>query len=319
MAEAFVIAVVGATATGKSDLADRLALRYRSAVISADSMQVYRGMDIGTAKLDEHSRLSPHFGIDIVEPDQAYSAAQFQEYARPLIERYLSREVCPIVCGGTGLYVRAALDDLHFPAGDQVGNVVRAKWTQYADELGDEALYRELKQRDPDSASVLHAHNRKRVIRALEMYEQGESYFEQASHFADRTPYYPTCYIGLDIERSELYRRINARVDDMLAHGLVEEARTLYAHGLRDTYTARSAIGYKELFSHFEAETTLEEAINRIKRHSRRYAKRQCTWFRSDPRVQWIPADGLDQEAVMERAIDIIEAYTAKENDETVV
>ena len=315
----FVVAVVGATATGKSDLADRLAARFGSAVISADSMQIYRGLDIGTAKLATNQRRAPHFGIDIVDLNQAYSAAQFQRYARSLIDRYLAQQTIPVVCGGTGLYLRAALDDMRFPAGEQLDNEPRIRWTAFAQQHGEDALFAQLKQRDPASAALLHPHNRKRVIRALELYEGGESYAQQAAHFKERTAWYRTCSIGLTMDRALLYRRIDERVDDMLAQGLVDEAYALFEAGLADTYTARHAIGYKELFAYFEKTCTLEEAIEAIKRHSRRYAKRQSTWFRDDARVQWIEVDGIEGDALERRALEIVEDFKAKGIDEDCV
>jgi len=307
MAERRVIAVVGPTATGKSALADALAKQYDSCVISADSMQIYRGLDVGTAKTKPQQQSIPHYGIDIVDLSEAYSAAQFQEYARERIDHSHKQGRIPVLCGGTGLYVRAALDQMHFPAGGQLDNEVRQRWERFLREHGEAALFSELSVRDPKSAGILDVANHKRVIRALEMHESGDSYYEQAIRFKNRVALYPTCYIGLNVAREELYRRIDSRVDRMIENGLVEEASSLKEAGLASTYTAQHAIGYKELFRAFEGECSIEEAVEDIKRHSRQYAKRQLTWFRSDSRIQWIDATDKSREALMHEAVRIVD------------
>jgi len=302
-----VIAVVGPTASGKSALADALAQRFDSCVISADSMQVYRGLDVGTAKLKQEEQNVPHYGIDIVELSEPYSAAQFQGYARHLIDESHTSGRTPVVCGGTGLYIRAALDDMRFPPGGQLDNPVRERWQAFLAEHGEETLYEQLRECDPQSAGVLDAANHKRVIRALEMYESGDSYYEQAIHFKDRKSFYPTTYIGLDVPREELYKRIDLRVDAMIQNGLIEEARGLLDLGLAETYTAQHAIGYKELFRAFADECSIEEAVEDIKRHTRQYAKRQLTWFRGDSRIQWIDGTHDDLEVLLSEAVRIID------------
>ena len=310
MALPFVISVVGPTAVGKSELADVLAQTQQSCVISADSMQIYRRLDIGTAKMSADQMSVPHFGIDIVELTEPFSAAEYQSYARPLIESFLKASLKPVVCGGTGLYVRAALDDMRFPAGNQRDNPIRDTWQNYLDVYGEDALHAELLARDPQSAEVIDKHNHKRVIRALEMYAVGASYHQQAIKFKERTAYYPTCYIGLRMEREALYRHIDNRVDAMLRAGLIDEAQQLKDSGLDVTYTARHAIGYKELFRAFSGEISLDQAVEDIKRHSRRYAKRQMTWFRGDPRIRWIDVEGLTSQQIRRRAARIINRYS---------
>jgi tRNA dimethylallyltransferase len=309
MRNPFVIAIVGPTATGKSALADALAERLGSFVMSADSMQVYRGFDIGTAKTPSTERKTVHYGLDIVDQDEAFNAEAFQAYGRAIIEEALASGLFPIVCGGTGLYVRALLDRMEFPGGGQLDNPVREKWQSFLDTEGDEALFTRLSEVDPDSAAILHPHNHKRVIRALEMYEQGVSYAEQAAGFKERVEQYPTCCLGLGLARKELYRRIDARVDAMIESGLTDEARELYDAGASTTYTARHAIGYKELFRHFAGELSHDEAVEEIKRNTRRYAKRQLTWFKSDERIQWIEVDTLEMNELVARATALIEEF----------
>ncbi|MCL2491692.1 MAG: tRNA (adenosine(37)-N6)-dimethylallyltransferase MiaA, partial [Coriobacteriia bacterium] len=203
--------------------------------------------------------------------------------------------------------------------GSQVENKMREKWLCYLDENGEEALIEQLKERDALSAELIDPHNHKRVIRALEMWETGDSYYQQALHFKERIPYYDTCYIGLTLPREELYDRINTRVDRMISHGLVEEVRHLKARGLAGTYTAQHAIGYKELFSYLDSQGTLEDAIEEIKKHSRQYAKRQLTWFRGDERIQWIESSDGDIAVMTDRANEIIERFVRGERNEYLV
>ena len=316
MAQPFVISVVGPTASGKSAVADSLALHECSCVISADSMQIYKGLDIGTAKTPLDQRQVPYYGIDITDPHHPYSVAQYQEYAREVIDSYLAQGKNPVLCGGTGLYVRAVLEDMRFPAGGQIDNAQREIWQHYLEMQGPEALYQQLVERDPQSASVLDGANTKRVIRALEMHASGDSYYQQALHFKERRPLYRVCSIGLSLPREVLYDRIVRRVDEMVEAGLVQEAQTLYEQGIGQSYTAQHAIGYKELFEVFKGEISQDEAIEMIKQHSRQYAKRQLTWFRRDETIQWI--DGCDQglDSLVNQALEIVEAYKRGESNE---
>ena len=307
-APARIVAVVGPTAVGKSAVAEKIAGSFGGEIVSADSMQVYRGMDIGTAKQPAASRTVPYHCIDLVEPGQPYSAALYQRDARDAIAQVRARGSLPVVVGGTGLYVRAALDEMDFPPGELESDT-RERLEALGAELGPEGLHRHLAERDPASAALIHAQNMRRVIRALEMLEHGGStYSEQAARFAERRAALPATYIGLVMERSALYARIDARVDRMIDSGLLGEVERLMEAGYRDALTAAQAIGYKELVPVLEGDTGLDEAIDAIKRASRRYAKRQLTWFRADPRVAWIDVTELSHDGAVAAAHALLES-----------
>jgi tRNA dimethylallyltransferase len=283
-----VLVVVGPTAVGKTELAEELAVRLGGEIVSADSMQVYRGMDIGTAKPPASRRRVRHHCIDVVDPGQPYSAALYQAEARRAIADITSRGLLPVVAGGTGLYVRAALDPWVFPSGEQQENPVRNRFQRIADEQGAEAVHALLADRDPASARLIHRNNIRRVVRALEMLEEGTSYAEQAAGLSDRVSIYDARFLGLTMERERLYARIEERVDAMMDAGLLGEVKGLLEAGFREALTAQQAIGYKELVPVIEEGAPVEEAVSAIKRASRRYAKRQLTWFRADPRIRWL-------------------------------
>ncbi|MGI6217513.1 MAG: tRNA (adenosine(37)-N6)-dimethylallyltransferase MiaA [Coriobacteriales bacterium] len=293
-----VLAIVGPTGTGKSYLAERVAriLEEQDAmpaveIVSADSMQVYRGMDIGTAKVPAEKRSVPYHCIDLVDPGEAYSASIYQRDAREAIEKVFSLGKLPIVCGGTGLYVRAALDVMDFPPGDQVENPVRAKYTAIAEEKGPEYVHSLLEQVDPESASLIHPNNVRRTIRAFEMLSEGRHYSDQVSGMKTFNPFYDTVYIGLTMETDTLYASIDNRVDEMMEAGLLDEVSGLVDRGFADAITSSQAIGYKEFIDVFEGKSTIDEAVESIKRSTRRYSKRQRTWFRRDPRIEWYQVD----------------------------
>jgi tRNA dimethylallyltransferase len=292
-ADTRVLAVVGPTAVGKTALAEELAVHLGGEVISADSMQVYRGMDIGTAKPAPDQRRVPYWCIDLVGPGEPFSAALFQRHARGAITDIAERGRLPVVVGGTGLYVRAALDDMEFPEGEQTDNPVRAHYEAYAAEHGAEALHALLAERDPESAAVLHARNVRRVVRALEMLDQGVSYARQRAGFSARKSVYDTRFLGMTMDRERLYERIDGRVDAMMAAGLLGEVEWLLQAGLREALTSSQAIGYKELVEVIVGNAELDAAVADIKQASRQYAKRQLTWFRGDPRVHWIDVTEL--------------------------
>ena len=293
-----VIAITGPTASGKSALADEVALRVGADVISADAMQVYRGMDIGTAKTPMAERAVPLQLVDIVDPDQAYSAALYQRDARHLIDNHIEKGELAILCGGTGLYIQAALEDMRFPQGE-VDDTRRTRYNDMAESLGAAGTYQLLVERDPLSAEQIHPNNVRRVIRALEMADEGVSYAQQRSGFAHPTPVYSSLTFALTMDRGALYERIDRRVDAMMDHGLVDEVSGLIEHGMSDALTSRQAIGYKEIIDALSGLTTMEEAVALIKQRSRRYAKRQLSWCRRDPRTIWIDMDAysLDQAA----------------------
>lgn len=293
-----VMAITGPTASGKSALADEVALRVGTDVISADAMQVYRGMDIGTAKTPMAERAVPLQLVDIVDPDQAYSAALYQRDARNLIDNHIEKGKLAILCGGTGLYIQAALEDMRFPQGE-VDDARRTRYNDMAESLGAAGIYQLLVERDPLSAEQIHPNNVRRVIRALEMADEGVSYAQQRSGFAQPTPVYSSLTFALTMDRGALYERIDRRVDAMMDQGLVDEVSALVEHGMSDALTSRQAIGYKEIIDALSGLTTMEEAVALIKQRSRRYAKRQLSWCRRDPRTIWIDMDAysLDQAA----------------------
>lgn len=301
-----VVCIQGATASGKSELAEHVAATLDGEIISADSMQIYRGMDIGTAKVPASERAVAYHCIDILDPGEPYSAALFQHDARAAIEDIRLRGRLPIICGGTGFYVRAALDDMDFAPGD-AENPVRLKYMHLLEELGSDALHELLGQRDPESAALIHPHNVRRVIRAFEMLEEGESYAERKRAFATLPVCIPSIKLALDVERQTLYERIDKRVDVMIENGLVDEVRHLLDKGFRDGLTAPQAIGYKEIVAYLEGDIMLDEAIVQVKQATRRYAKRQLSWLRRDSEIIWLHADEGITDTLIQRTIDEIE------------
>lgn len=301
------VAIVGPTAVGKSDVADRLAARLSSEVLSCDAMQVYRGMDIGTAKMMPEECSAPLRLVDIVDPGVAYSAALYQSDARAHIERLLGEQRLPVFCGGTGLYLKAALDEMDFPSGD-LEDERRAGYQELAERIGEEALHALLAERDPESAAVIHPHNVRRVIRALEMHDDGVSYAEQKSKFSVPRERYHALWFGLTRSRKLLYERINLRVDLMFEQGLVGEVRGLMDQGLGDALTSMQAIGYKEIIDALRGTISMDEARDLIKMRSRRYAKRQLSWFKRDDRIVWFDMDEFTIDEVVDDIYRRIEA-----------
>ena len=290
-----VIVIVGPTASGKTDVAQEIARRVNGEVVSADSMQIYEGMDIGTGKLPVAERVVPHWGFDIRKPGEAYSASLFQEYARTCFADIDARGKRCVLAGGTGFYVRAAIDDYDFASGEQVGNPVREKWAAFLAEHGSQALWDALNERDAESAAIIHPNNSKRVVRALEMLElDGVSYASQHEGLATLGQVVPALLFGLSVDPELLKNRINARVDSMFEAGLVDEVRALCDQGFTEALTAREAIGYKEVVAALEGRCSMEEASEAIKLATRRYAKRQRSWWRHDERVRWVAADDGD-------------------------
>lgn len=308
MTEAPVVAIVGPTGVGKSAVAESVAVALGGEIVSADSMQVYRGLDIGTAKTPVAERRVPYHCIDLVDPRQPYSAALFQTDARSAIDGIRERADTPVVVGGTGLYIRAALDAMDFPTGE-TGSPVRARLEERARDGGGAALYAELASLDPESAALIHPNNTRRVIRALEMLHEGRQYAHQESGFSTRRSHYPvTRYFGLTLQRTTLYSRIDDRVDAMLENGLLHEIASLVAAGLEDALTSLQAIGYKELLPVVTSGADLAAAVASVKQATRRYAKRQLTWFRADPRIEWVEMDGLAPHEGAERILHLLES-----------
>lgn len=301
------IAIVGPTAVGKSDVADRLAARLSSEVLSCDAIQIYRGMDIGTAKMMPEECSAPLRLVDIVDPGVAYSAALYQSDARAYIDRLLGEKRLPVFCGGTGLYLKAALDEMDFPSGE-LEDERRAGYQELAVRIGEEALHALLAERDPESAAVIHPHNVRRVIRALEMHDDGVSYAQQKSKFSIPRERYHALWFGLTRSREVLYERINLRVDLMFEQGLVDEVRGLMDQGLGDALTSMQAIGYKEIIDVFRGVISMDEARELIKMRSRRYAKRQLSWFKRDDRIVWFDMDEFTIDEVVDEICRRIEA-----------
>lgn len=301
-----VIAVVGPTASGKSAVADLVAEALGSEVVSADAMQVYRGMDIGTAKTPVSERRVPLLLVDVADPTEPYSAALYQRDSRREIDRLRAEGRVPVLCGGTGLYVRAALDEMEFPRGE-VDGAARQRYQDLAGKLGPEGVHALLAERDPESAALIHPHNVRRVVRALEMLDEGISYARQSAGFSKPREHYPSLQFALMMDRARLYARIDARVDAMMRAGLLDEVRGLMDAGAADALTSRQAIGYKELIDALEGRCTIGEAVDLIKLRSRRYAKRQLSWFRRDPRITWLDMDVLDAGGAARLIVDALD------------
>lgn len=290
MSHGKIVCVVGPTACGKTKLGIELAKRFRGEVVSCDSMQIYRGMEIGTAAPTKAEMDGvPHHMVGIAEPEESYSVARFVEEATACVEDILARGKLPIIVGGTGLYLDALIAGRSF-AGGSSGGEIREKLKARLEQEGIEALHRELAQIDPPSAQRLHLSDEKRILRALEIYyETGQTMTQHDEESKKIPPRYDAVYIGLAFEdRADMRALIDLRVDKMLQEGLVEEIRTLLARGLSRQSTALQAIGYKEFLSAMDGERSLEEAAEEVKLRSRQYAKRQLTWLRRNSAIHWI-------------------------------
>jgi tRNA dimethylallyltransferase len=287
-----LIVIVGPTAVGKSALALELALKFGLEIINADSMQVYRGMDIGSAKPTPADRnLVTHHLLDIRNPDEEYSAAQFREEAHRIISALAQSGKRALVTGGTGLYIKALLKGLFTapPADRQL----RERLKKLEAEKGNWHLYRQLAEVDPEAASRIHPNDTFRIIRALEVFHlTGRTISEHHRDHRFSTSAFTPLKIGLIRDRREIYRRIEARVDSMIASGLEEEVKGLLSKGYAHSIKAFQSLGYKQMLSHIRGEITLDEAIRLIKVNTKRYAKRQLTWFRQDPEILWFTLPG---------------------------
>lgn len=284
-----LICICGPTASGKTALSVALAKQLHTEIISADSMQIYRGMNIGTAKPTTNERQGiPHHLLDICEPDEPFSVARYVELADAAAQDVLSRGMTPIVVGGTGLYMDALIECSIF-SGDETDLTVRQKYQDMANAQGNLAVHALLAAVDPESAQRLHPNNLKRVIRALEVYEQtGLTIGEFNRRHKRPAPKYSAVKIGVcPTDRQTLYDRIDKRVDQMLSDGLLQETQDLLAKGAL-TGTAAQAIGYKELLTFLEGRDTLDSCVQLLKQHSRNYAKRQLTWLKRDDSIHWI-------------------------------
>lgn len=281
-----VIIVCGPTASGKTSLAIEISKKYNGEVVSADSMQIYKGMDIGTAKPDEAEKEGiPHHMLDIAEITDNFSVSDYCDIAHGIIKDIRERGKLPVICGGTGLYIDSLVSDLDFTESNN-DEKIRKELTEYAEINGAESLHDMLKELDPASAESIHKNNVKRVIRAIEHIKlTGELFSEYKKTAAQRESRYNPLWFMIDMDRKLLYDRINKRVDIMKDNGLEAEAKNIFNMNLPDNLTSLCGIGYKELFEYFRGECTMEEAFKNIKQNSRRYAKRQLTWFRRNEKI----------------------------------
>ena len=284
-----IIVIGGPTATGKTKLSVELAKKFNGEIVSSDSVQIYKRLDIGSAKPTKEEMAGiPHHLIDILEPDETFSAYDFVEHAKAAIDDISSRGKLPIVVGGTGLYISSLVDNVSFAEGENDLSL-RKKLNDEAEKIGADAMHSKLSEIDPEAAEKIHPNNIKRVIRALEIYyTTGKTMTEHnAVSKLVESPYDAKMY-ALTTDRETIYSRIDARVDVMVDNGLIEEVSSLLASGITRDMQSMQGIGYKEIVSYLEGEISKEEAIDAVKQNSRRYAKRQLTWFRRDERYTWL-------------------------------
>lgn len=302
-----LIVIIGPTAVGKTKLSIELAKQFDGEIISGDSAQIFKGMDIGTAKISEDEAVGiPHHLIDEREAGESYTVYEFKEAVQREIADIASRGRIPIIVGGTGLYIQSVLYDYQFPE-TAANPEIRAELEEKAETEGRDALYAILKEIDPEAAEKIHPNNVKRVVRALEVYYTSGVRFSEQQQSADKTENYDAAVIGLTMERDLLYSRINQRVDIMMKAGLVDEVKRFYDRGLMETQSLQ-AIGYKEFNGYFEGKETIEQVSEAIKQNTRRFAKRQFTWFRNKMDVNWFDMSDIDH---IDDKIEEISAYVA--------
>ena len=308
-----LIAVIGPTASGKTGLAVEIAKKFGGEVVSADSMQIYSELTVGTAKPTEKEMEGvPHHLIGHKSIDEEYSVVDYVEEAKNAIADIFSRGKLPVLCGGTGLYVDSLLSNTEFSEIKSDPDV-RKKLYDFAEENGNEALFEKLKEIDPETAAKTHANNLIRVVRAMEVYEvTGKTMSEHQKDSHPIPSIYDVCYIGTNFaDRDKLYARIEQRIDEMLEEGVEEEARFLFEHN--GTCTAAQAIGYKEFYPYFRGEMSREDAISVLKKETRHYAKRQITWFRRNDKINWLFRDEFSEKKdLSEAAFEIIERFLEK-------
>lgn len=304
-----LIILTGPTAVGKTKASIGLAKAIGGEIISADSMQVYKGMDIGSAKIrPEEMEGVPHYLVDVLEPEEEFHVVRFQEMAKRAMEEIYAKGKIPILVGGTGFYIQAVLYDIDFTENDGDSDY-RRELEKFAQEYGAEALHTRLREVDPKSAEEIHAHNVKRVIRALEYYHQsGTPISKHNEEQREKESPYQYVYFVLNDERAHLYERINLRVDQMMEEGLVEEVERLRNKGCTKEMVSMQGLGYKEILKYLEGEYTLEEAVEIIKRDTRHFAKRQLTWFKREKEVIWLdkPAFNYQEERILEEMLNLL-------------
>ncbi|PLR94807.1 tRNA (adenosine(37)-N6)-dimethylallyltransferase MiaA [Bacillus sp. T33-2] len=282
-----LLVLIGPTAVGKTKLSIQLAKRFNGEIISGDSMQIYKGMDIGTAKItEEETEGIPHHLIDIKNPDEPFSVAEFQELVRKKITGISARGKLPMIVGGTGLYIQSVIYDYQFSDAPSEPQFRESLETEAGQTGGVEKLHARLAEIDPESAERIHPNNVRRVIRALEIHHCTGMTMTEYQQEQQPDLLYQTALVGLTMDRDKLYERIDMRVDLMMQQGLLEEVESLYKAGIRDCQSIQ-AIGYKELYDYLDEKVSLDDAIEILKKNSRRYAKRQLTWFRNKMDVEW--------------------------------
>ena len=302
-----LVILVGPTAVGKTAASIGLAKALNGEIISGDSMQIFKGLDIGTAKITkEEMQGVPHHLIDIKEPWETFSVAEFKRLADEVIADIHDRGKMPIIVGGTGFYINSVLYEYHFGEAD-TDEAYRAELEQYAEAHGNEALWNILQEKDPGSAAKLHSNDTKRVIRALEvLHVTGIPASERQSTVDKQTMRYNAVYIALNMPREVLYDRINRRVDIMIQDGLEAEVRTALANGVAQDALSMTSIGYRQMIQYFNEEISFDRAVELIKRDTRHFAKRQLTWFRHDPNIQWVDKWGKTDEQVEAELLAIV-------------
>ncbi|MFM9129783.1 MAG: tRNA (adenosine(37)-N6)-dimethylallyltransferase MiaA [Actinomycetes bacterium] len=293
-----VLAIVGPTAVGKSDLAIKIGRSKKIEIINADAMQLYKGMNIGTAKLDEKNRENiPHHLIDVLSPSEEASVSVYQSKARALIQEVIQRQNTPVLVGGSGLYVNAVLEDLEFPG---TNLEIRAKYEELLEKNGVEFLYSELKKIDPAAAENILENNARRIVRALEVNELTGKNFN--AKLPEPSPVFKDIRIGLNLDRELLDLRIETRVHEMFNQGLVNEVELIFEELIKGK-TAQKALGYSQVIQYLQGEITLEQAIEQTIIHTRKYARRQISWFKRDPLIQWFDAQDDELLAKVNRII----------------
>ena len=303
-----LIVLTGPTAVGKTKLSISLAKAVGGEIISADSMQIYKYMDIGSAKIKpEEMQGVPHYLVDELMPDEEFHIVRFQQMAKAAMEKIYSHGHIPILVGGTGFYIQAVTRDIDFTEAIQEDGY-RKELEALAEEKGPEYLHQMLREVDPKSAQEIHANNVKRVIRALEFYHQNKTPISNHNEEQkERKSPYNLAYFVLNAPRELLYERIDRRVDEMLADGLVKEVEGLKAMGCHQGMVSMQGLGYKEILAYLDGENPLEEAVRILKRDTRHFAKRQLTWFRREPEVTWVNKDefGYEDEKILEYMLDV--------------
>ncbi len=303
-----LVILAGPTAVGKTKLSIALAKAIGGEIISADSMQVYRHMDIGSAKIRlEEMEGIPHYLVDVLEPWEEFHVVRFQQMAKEAMKKIREHGHIPILVGGTGFYIQAIVKDIDFTENE--ASPYREELTRLAEEKGADFLYEKLQKVDPKSAQIIHAHNVKRIIRALEFYQMtGKKISEHNKEQREKSSPYQFAYFVLQDERAKLYKRIEARIDEMLQDGLIEEVTALKEMGLKRGMVSMQGLGYKEILAYLDGECTLEEAVEILKRDTRHFAKRQITWFKREEEVIWLDKGkfAYQEEQILEAMLQIL-------------